>query len=180
MSAVVLYNVCMIGILSPDINIGKLWLPVFLLGFGHVGVFIALTVYAQAYCNFKYYFQVLCLLGFIRTGIGDTIGVSIWNHALDGCMRVYLAAIGSVADFSGGQAFGSLADMISTEALLCSLRELYGWAVIFGVALLVAILCSHFERLRNPYPTLRQSYAILSRLWQTSNNKTEKENKEQI
>lgn len=171
MSAVVLYNVWMIDVLSPDMNIEKLWLPVFILGFGHVGVFIALTVYAQAYCNFKYYFQVLCLLGFIRTGIGDTIGVAIWEHALDGCIRQHIANIGFMTDFSGGQTFGELAAMISGNALLHTLRELYGWAVIFGMVLLVAILCSHFDRLRNPLPTLRQSYIILSKVWHADNKK---------
>lgn len=158
-SAVVLYNLLMLDLISPDINIGKLWLPVFVLGFGHVGVFIALTVYAQAHCNFKYYFQVLCLLGFIRTGIGDVIGVTVWEQALDGCIRQHTASIGSIASI------GSPPSLICGEALLASLRELYGMASVFGIVLLVAILCSRFDRLRNPLPKLWQAYTILSRKW---------------
>lgn len=163
MSAVVLYNVLMAGILSPDISIDRLWLPVFVLGFGHVGIFIALTVYAQAYCNFKYYFQVLCLLGLVRTGIGDTIGVACWEHALNGCVGKYLAAIGQTADFGNGLPFEALSAWISEEAVLSALRELYGWAVLVGMVVLIAILCSHFDRLRNPLPKLRQAYVIVAR-----------------
>ncbi len=162
MSAVVLYNILMLGLLSPAINIEKLWLPVFILGFGHVGVFIALTVYAQAYCKFKYYFQVLCILGFVRTGIGDAIGIAIWERALTGSMGVHLASIGFMADSSAG-GFGSMASM---QAMLAAIKGLYGWAVVFGVAILVLILCSRFDRLRNPFPTFRQAYLIISRALQ--------------
>jgi hypothetical protein len=137
MAAVVLYNVMMAGLMSSAISIHQLWPPLFVLGFGHVGLFIALTVYAQAYCNFKYYFQVLCILGLIRTGIGDPIGIAIWEHALS-------------AKLHG-------CDMLT------ALRGLYEDAVVFGVAVLVLILCSHFDRLRNPLPTLRQAYIIVER-----------------
>jgi len=162
MSAVVAYNLLMSGVMSPDINIEKLWLPVFILGFGHVGVFIALTVYAQAYSNFKYYFQVLCLLGFIRTGIGDVIGTAIWERAITGCMQVHLANIGSTADLCGISPYMPH-DIIPHEALLSTLRDLYGWAVIFGTTLLIAILCSHFDYLRNPLPKLWQVYTIMAK-----------------
>jgi hypothetical protein len=168
MSAVVLYNVIMSRLMSPDINIGKLWLPIAILGFGHVGVFISLTVYAQAYCNFKYYFQVLCLLGLIRTGIGDAIGIALWEHLLQGSINDHIATIGSMANASlfpaGGASgfdFSGYASMISSEAVLAALRELYGRAVIFGVAVLTLILASHFDSLRNPLPKLKQAYIII-------------------
>jgi hypothetical protein len=159
MSAVVVYNILMVGLMSPAIHISQLWLPLFFLGFGHVGVFIALTVYAQANSNFKYYFQVLCILGFIRTGLGDAVSVAIWERALQGTIGTHLATIGSMADLSAPNSFS----MIGEEATLSALRGLYGWAVVFGVAVLILILCSHFDRLRNPLPTLKQAYIIVSR-----------------
>jgi hypothetical protein len=145
MAAVVLYNVMMAGRMTSALSIHQLWAPLFVLGFGHVGLFIALTVYAQAYCNFKYYFQVLCILGLIRTGIGEPIGIAIWEHALS-------------AKLHG-------CDMLT------ALRGLYQDAVVFGVGVLVLILCGHFDRLRNPLPTLRQAYVIVERTLQ-SNHKT--------
>ena len=144
MAAMVVYELLMTQLIWPGINIWYLWLPSFFFGFGHVGLFIALTVYAQAYCNFKYYFQVLCVLGFIRMGIGDVIGDAVWEHVLKAQMSLHLAAG-------------------SGQPLLDSLRELYGYATVFGVVLLVIILLGHFDSLRNPLPKLRQAYVIIRR-----------------
>lgn len=150
MAAVVAYQLLMIPLISPNLNIEQLWLPLVVLGFGHVGVFIALTVYAQANSNFTYYFQVLCVLGFIRTGIGDVIGVELWNHALKNRVQDHL---------------GDLA---------LSLQELYGWAFLFGLCVLMLIMASRFDRLRNPLPKLWQAYTIISR----KVNKQDKEENE--
>ncbi|MCD8289429.1 MAG: hypothetical protein LUC26_05910 [Prevotella sp.] len=207
MFAVVVYDFMMLTVLSPATNIEKLWLPVAVLGFGHVGVFIALTVYAQAYSNFKYYFQVLCILGFMRTGLGDAIAEAVWERALTGTVGIHLANIGAAADLTSNvgatanftsninavadftsnigevgdlasnvnaaadftstvNAAADLTSQVSSQALLSALQGLYGWAVVFGVAVLVVILCAQFDRLRNPLPKLRQAYTILSRFLQ--------------
>ena len=163
MAAMLIYEIIMTQLIYPGINIWHLWLPSFFFGFGHVGVFIALTVYAQAYCNFKYYFQVLCILGFMRMGIGDVIGNAIWERAMTGCMAQHLANIGSTADLSAGLPYQQIAQMVSSEALLATLRELYGYGVIVAVVILIAILCGHFDSLRNPLPKLRQAYTIVRR-----------------
>lgn len=133
MSAAVAYCLIMTQLLSPEITMQQLWLPSFLLGFAHVAIFITLTVYAQAYCNFKYYFQVLCILGFVRMGIGDAIGVAIWKHAM------------------------AMTSQLQHLTFVGSLRELYGWAVIFGVIVLIGILCHSIERF-SPLQTIKQTY----------------------
>ena len=138
-AAVVAYQLWMVLLVSPELHMGQLYLPLVVLGFGHVGVFIALTVYAQANSNFTYYFQVLCVLGFIRTGIGDVIGVQLWDHSLRGRLDAHLGD------------------------LPISLQELYGWAFIFGLAVLLVIMASHFDRLRNPLPKLWQAYIIITK-----------------
>ena len=163
MAAMVLYELLMSRLVWPGISIWHLWLPSFLFGFGHVGVFIALTVYAQAYCNFKYYFQVLCVLGFMRMGLGDVIGIAVWERALTGAMGDHFATIGAMADYAGGLSTAELATAITSEALLASLRQLFGWATVGGVGLLVVILLGSFDSLRNPLPKLKQAYVILKR-----------------
>ena len=67
-----------------------MYVPLIQAGFGHVGVFIVLTVYAQAKANFQYYFQTLCLLGFIRTGIGGPIYDHIrgGRHLPDNALKI--------------------------------------------------------------------------------------------
>ena len=163
MAAMVAYDIVMMNLMWSGINIWHLWLPSFLIGFGHVAVFIALTVYAQAYCNFKYYFQVLCVLGFMRMGVGDVIGIAVWERAFTAQLGVHLSNIGSVADFSSAGAFAEVAHDVGREAVVATLSDLYGWAVVIGVVLLLLILIGHFDSLRNPLPKLRQAYLIIKR-----------------
>ena len=139
----------MISLISSGLNIERLWLPLIVLGFGHVGVFIALTVYAQANSNFTYYFQVLCVLGFIRTGIGDVIGVQVWSHALKNRLQDHMGD------------------------LTVSLQELYGWAFLFGIGVLMLIMASRFNNLRNPIPKVRKAYTIISRKVNKRYNETD-------
>ncbi|MBQ9661339.1 MAG: hypothetical protein IJV37_08820 [Bacteroidales bacterium] len=120
-AAIVLYALGMIAVVSYGMDAEALYLPLILCGIGHVGVFIVLTVYAQATDNFKYYFEILCLLGFIRTGVGAPIGDAIYSTALTGLMNLRLD-------------------------LELAIRELYGYSVIFGTGVLVLIALSHFER----------------------------------
>ncbi len=163
MAGMLAYELVMTQLIWPGLHIKQLWLPSFLIGFGHVGVFIALTVYAQAYTNFKYYFQVLCVLGFMRMGIGDVIGIAIWERGLTATFGQHISAISMVADYNNGTPPYLLASGISHEALMASLRELYGWGVIIGVGLLVLILIGYFDTLRNPLPKLKQAYTIVRR-----------------
>lgn len=144
MAAMALYPLLMSQLMWQDLSITHLWLPSFIIGFGHVGLFIALTVYAQAYCNFKYYFQVLCLLGFMRMGIGDVIGFAIWERAFTGQMAVVLA-------HGSGQ------------PVLDVLRELYGWGVVIGLILVLVVLVGHYDALRDPIPRLKSIFRVVNR-----------------
>ena len=160
-AAIAVYELMMTQLMWTGINIAYLWLPSFFFGFGHVAVFIALTVYAQAYCNFKYYFQVLCLLGFMRMGIGDVIGIAVWEHALTGCIQQHLANIGMMADLTSGASYATIASAVGSEALLATLRELYSYGFIVAVGILLLVLIGSFDSLRNPLPKLRQAYTIV-------------------
>ncbi|MGN0070201.1 MAG: hypothetical protein ACI350_10825 [Prevotella sp.] len=161
MAAMVGYSLLMAWLVWAGISISQLWIPSFLFGFGHVGVFIALTVYAQAYTNFKYYFQVLCVLGFIRMGLSDAIGIAVWEHALQGETRLHLVNMGVMNAHACATLTPKAMTAMGTEALITSIRELYGWATVAGTAILTIILAAHFDSLRNPLPKLRQAYMII-------------------
>ena len=47
-----------------------------------------MCAFAQATANFTYYFQILCLPGFIRTGVGAPIGDVVYSTALTGLMNL--------------------------------------------------------------------------------------------
>lgn len=74
-----------------------------------------LTVYAQATADFKYYFQTLCLLGFVRTGIGGPIGDALLSTGMTGLMNL-------------------------RPDLELTIRELYGYTTMLGVAVICLIL----------------------------------------
>lgn len=145
MSFILVYIICLYFLVSPATNIEKLYLPLIFSGFGHVIIFISLTVYAQATVPFSNYFQVLCILGFIRTGLASPLGGSIYSHAMSALMPKHIALMGSEVNFGLNIPFSELGQIVGSQALLSSIRELLGWSIVFGIAVLIAILLSRFK-----------------------------------
>lgn len=138
-ATVVAYVGMMYFLVTPDTNIEKLYLPLILCNFGHLCIFIALTVFIQATAPFKNYFQILCILGFIRTGIASPIGDCIYQHGITGLMNKHLSSIGSNLNISLLDSMNNL-KMIGSEAMSATLTELYGYTFIFGVAVILLIM----------------------------------------
>ena len=160
---ILVYVASMYFLVSPHTNMEKLFMPLFCCGFGHLCIFIALTVYIQATAPFKNYFQVLCILGFVRTGIGSPIGDAIYQHGITGLMNKHLAGIGSHVNISLLDSMERLGH-IGTEAMVATLRELYGYTFIFGIAVLVLLAASRFQKnVKKPIPKLRFLYAMMAR-----------------
>jgi hypothetical protein len=161
MALIVAYLAMMYFLISPATNIEKLYLPQICCGFGHVVIFISLTVYAQATVPFKNYFQALTILGLIRTGIAAPLGDAIYERALTGSLSRHLALIGSDTNliFSGVSA-----ETLHATTLPAALQELFGWSVIFGVLVLTVVAASRFkDRIRKPIPTLTALYKMALR-----------------
>lgn len=116
-SAVTAYTFLMTQVVSNGMTEAYLYGLLILAGFGHVGVFIVLTVYAQATANFQYYFQTLFLLGFVRTGIGGPIGDALLSTGMTGLMNL-------------------------RPDLELTIRELYGYTTMLGAAVICMTLCS--------------------------------------
>lgn len=161
MSLVVGYVAMMYFLLSQQMNIEKLFLPLVLCNAGHLMLFITLTVFIQARAPFTVYFQVICILGFVRTGIASPIGDAIYQHAINGLMGKHLVAIGTDLNVS---LLSSLANLnsIGTEAMVATLRELYGYTFIFGIVVLLAIAVSRFSHtMYKRMPSLKFLYKKL-------------------
>ncbi|GHV03702.1 transporter [Bacteroidia bacterium] len=151
MSFIVYYTVMMYFLMSPATNIEKLYLPLVCCGFGQVVIFITLTVYAQATARFRNYFQVICILGFIRTGIASPIGDAIYSRAMSGVLSKNLALLGENAAQSN-------LPMVNT------LQELFGYSVILGAITLIAIAASRFKKhIGMPIPTFVRMYRVVMR-----------------
>lgn len=134
---IVLYMIQMYFLITPYTETAMLYIPLICCGFGHILVFISLTVYAQATAPFRNYFQVICILGLIRTGIGSPLGDAVYARALE-------------------------AERIIHSSIIVSLRELYGWSIVFGVCVLIIIAASRFKgKVGMPIPTFEREYWVL-------------------
>ena len=134
---VLAYTLCMHLLISETTPTAALALPLVLCGIGHVTIFIVLTVYVQANANFTYYFEMICLLGFIRTGVGGPIGDAIFER--------------------------SLTALVPYNGLLGSLRELYGFAALLGTLALIVILLARWRGITSSIaPRLSNIYHRLS------------------
>ncbi|GHV20677.1 hypothetical protein FACS1894174_03010 [Bacteroidia bacterium] len=137
MAFIILYITQMYFLITPYTEMEMLYLPLVCCGFGHVTVFISLTVYAQATAPFRNYFQVICVLGFIRTGIGSPLGDAIYARALE-------------------------AEMITHSSMIVTLRELFGLSIVFGVCVLIIIAASRFKgKVGMPIPTFQRMYWVI-------------------
>ncbi|GHV52591.1 hypothetical protein FACS1894181_15790 [Bacteroidia bacterium] len=151
MSCIVFYTARMYFLMSPATNIEKLYLPLVCCGFGQVVIFITLTVYAQATAPFRNYFQVICILGFIRTGIASPIGDAIYSRALSGVLSKHLALLGEAGQSQG-------------LPLLYALQELFGYSVLFGAATLLVLAASRFKKYAGmPMPTFVRMYRMAAK-----------------
>ena len=131
--SVLAYALIMHFIVSETTPTSALALPLILCGAGHVTVFIALTVYVQANANFTYYFEMLCLLGFVRTGVGGPVGDALYER--------------------------SLTALLPYNGFVDSIRELYGFTALIGTIVLTAILLTRFRGVTSGIaPRLRTIY----------------------
>ncbi|GHV00860.1 EmrB/QacA family drug resistance transporter [Bacteroidia bacterium] len=136
MALVTLYAAMMYTLLTPGMETWRLYLPLICCGIGHVMVFISLTTYAQATVPLRNYFQVLCILGFVRTGIGGPLGEAIYTRALEAQTSLH-------------------------PSMTVALRELFGWSIVLGVLVLILIAASRFkDRVGMPIPTFMRMYRV--------------------
>lgn len=162
-SILLVYVASMYFVVSPCLNIEKLYFPLICCSFGQLAIFIALTVYIQATAPFKNYFQVLCILGFVRTGVGSPIADSIYQHGIAELMNNHLTEIGYHTNTALLQSFEWF-EHIGTTAMVYTLKELYGYTFIFGVIVLILLATSRFKKnVKKPIPKLHYLYAMVAK-----------------
>ena len=160
-----MYEALLCALVSPDTPIHALYLPMLFYGAGHVMVFIVLTTYIEGVVPFQHRFQVLTILGFVRIGCGAALGAALFGHLFQGTMSEQMTLLGSQTNgalLGTVSTFGEVAHIVSQNAMLVSLRHLYGLATFIGIVTLILITMGHFHRhVRLTYSTLRQVYASI-------------------
>lgn len=158
-----LYQTMLYFLIDASTEKYMLYLPLVFKGAGVSLVYTSLT-YALAGCvTFVYYFEAMCVIGFIRTSFGAPLNSAILSRLFK------YVSLENTANLSGeidamhpmAQSFTALYGEFERQILLVSLKEVYGFVVIAAILILLAILASDYRWLLKSRPMLR-----LSQIWQ--------------
>lgn len=142
-----LYQVMLYFLIDASTEKYMLYLPMLFKGAGVSIVYTSLT-YALAGCvTFAYYFEAMCVIGFIRTSFGGPLNSVIITRLLNGIKHSATADLGSHVDMMHPMAdsFTAVYGEFQRQMLMVSLKEIYGYAAIAAVVILLAILASDYR-----------------------------------
>ena len=125
-----------------------LFIPLFFRGAASVIISIVfLTSIVQSGLPFQVFPQALTINGFTGAVMSATLGPAIIGELLRHTMAKNVALLGAnIIDTNiavGHLQLGELFGMVQIQALVVSMKEIYGWLLIVGLASLTVILLSY-------------------------------------
>ena len=144
-----LYQIQLYFLIDASTEKYMLYLPLVFKGAGVSIVYTSLT-YALAGCvTFNLYFEAMCVIGFIRTSFGGPLNSAILTCLFNHVQQDNTANLGGFIDSMHPMAgsFTSLYSEFQRQVTMVSLKEVYGYAVIAAVVILIAILASDYRNI---------------------------------
>lgn len=125
-----------------------LFVPLFIRGAASVIISIVfLTSIVQSGLPFMVFPQALTINGFTGAVMGATLGPAVIGEFLKHTMARNAALLGAnVTDFNPDVSFAAVGQyygMVQTQALVVSMKEIYGWLLMAALVSLLAILVSY-------------------------------------
>ena len=125
-----------------------LFIPLFFRGAASVIISIVfLTSIVQSGLPFQVFPQALTINGFTGAVMGATLGPAVIGEFLRYTMAKNASLLGaSLTDFNPDTLhtpFGQLYGMVQTQALIVSMKEIYGWLLIIAIISLTVIVVSY-------------------------------------
>lgn len=159
-----------------------LFLPLFFRGAAAVIISIVfLTSIVQSGLPFQVFPQALTINGFTGAVMGATLGPAIIGEFMRHTMAKNASLLGSaITDFNPDTAhvpLGQLYGLVQTQALVVSMKEIYGWLLIIAIFSLMIILVS-YGPLRPAaffpkWKTVRRTFRRIVRLEEQAKNTAE-------
>jgi hypothetical protein len=147
----VAYQLLFYFLISPDTNIELFYLPLVLKSAGTVMLYSVLTIYAAQIIPFQHLFQVLCIMGFIREGVGSPIATALVGRMLKVLHQSNYLSLSGELDapnpIVNRLPFDALYGELQRQSLLVSIKEIFGYAVLFGIVLLIATMCTKYPKI---------------------------------
>ena len=124
-----------------------LYLPMFCKGAGLCIVYTVLTYTLACNVPFIYYFEAMCVIGFMRTSIGNPMSSALVTRAFNCIKQKNWTLLSSEMDGVNlwGEKFSTLYNELQRQVLLVSLKEVYGYAIWAGLLILILILLSDYR-----------------------------------
>lgn len=142
-SAIVAHLMIFYFMIDYDLPKESLILPIFLRSFGFIVISICfLTALTQV--PFRYFWEALTIQAFVDACFGEFFGTAVLERAMKFVMAKNTILLGANLDnvnvvanqMPKGELFGTL----QQQALIVSMKELYGWLLMFGIFCLVVFL----------------------------------------
>ena len=156
----------MIFYLTIDYNLPKesLMLPLFLRSFGYVIIAICFIT-ALSRVPFERFFEALSVQAFVSAAFGGALGSALLNRAFMIVMKKNALQLGATLDrvnpLASHLSFGELYGALQQQALMVSMKELYGWLTMLSLCCLFLFLLK--ENTVRPFHALHPRYRLIRR-----------------
>lgn len=140
-----------------DYNVPKelLMVPLFLRGFGYVIIAVCFLT-ALSRVPFPNFFQSVSVQAFVSAGFGGALGTAILARLMRVLMRRnalnWSAALDHVNPLANRLSPGELYGALQQQALIVTMKELYGWLALLGILCLLLFMLKESD--------IRPQYAI--------------------
>lgn len=149
-----------------DYNLPKeaLVFPVFLRSFGYVMIAICFLT-SLSRVPFQFFFQAVSIQGFVSAGFGGALGTAILNRVFVVAMKKNALLLGASMDHVnstvGQLSMGQLYGAVQQQALMVTMKEIYGWLTLLGLFCLL-LFCLKENPVR-PFSALHPTYRAIRR-----------------
>jgi hypothetical protein len=145
----VYYIGAMYFLIDGETNKEAFYLPLVAVGISEVMIGIMSNVYISQSVPFSYFFPGLCAIGFARCGIGNVAGAAIVQRLYNWALvknSVYAAdnLDGTLLPFDMPSWSETLTE-VSRQSVMLTLKECYGYLVIFGVVCILLIMMTTYR-----------------------------------
>lgn len=139
-------------------------LPLFLRGFGYVIIAICFLI-ALSRVPFKNFFEALSVQAFVSAAFGSALGAAILGHVFKVLMKKNAMLLGATLDsvhpLAGRLPVGQLYGALQQQAMMVSMKELYGWLAMISLCCLCLFWLS--ENSVRPLHALHPRYRMIRR-----------------
>ncbi|MCD8029783.1 MAG: hypothetical protein LUF85_02825 [Bacteroides sp.] len=149
-----------------DYNLPKeaLWIPLFLRTFGYILIGITFLT-ALSLVPFQHFFEALSVQSFVSAGFGGVLGTAILAHLLKTTLGKNTILLGAGLDrvntLAGHLHPGQLYGTVQQQALIVSMKEIYGWLALTGLFCMLLFLIRESDL--RPRRAIHPRYRLIRR-----------------